>query len=275
MTKDNPPDKSELLNIKQAARLLNVSEVSLRRWTNSGRLACLRIGARRERRFRREDLLAYPERQDRMKRGNGPQSTAASTVDTNQGSNSNVQAYVSGIAIDYGSHLCSFYETDPGRVKLAVPFLADGLKVGDICFFIAADRARSHVLGALAAIYPALEEAQSTGQLKQLDGMASGRGLLDYFEQEFLSATSSGATRMRVLGDMAWFLEKGLGIDELNEFEMTYNHSLGHRFPVVSLCQYDARVFSGVGVLGALKTHDDTFRYPLSGFLGLDRQNVA
>jgi len=43
----------EYLNIEQAARLLNVSETSLRRWTNSGRLACLRVGRRRERRFRR------------------------------------------------------------------------------------------------------------------------------------------------------------------------------------------------------------------------------
>ena len=53
----------DLLDIKQAARFLNVSEASLRRWTNSGRLACLRVGRRRERRFRRDDLLAFAEKQ--------------------------------------------------------------------------------------------------------------------------------------------------------------------------------------------------------------------
>ena len=47
----------ELLDIEQAARFLNVSETSLRRWTNAGRLACLRVGRRQERRFRRVDLL--------------------------------------------------------------------------------------------------------------------------------------------------------------------------------------------------------------------------
>src|SRR4029077_13908040 len=56
-------DPNELLDIGQAAAFLNVSEASLRRWTNSGRLACLRVGRRRERRFRREDLLGFLEGQ--------------------------------------------------------------------------------------------------------------------------------------------------------------------------------------------------------------------
>lgn len=55
------PEGDELLDIKQAARFLKVSETSLRRWTNSGRLPCLRVGRRRERRFRRADLLAFLE----------------------------------------------------------------------------------------------------------------------------------------------------------------------------------------------------------------------
>jgi transcriptional repressor of dcmA and dcmR len=37
------------------------SETSLRRWTNVGDLACLKVGRKRERRFRRADLLAFME----------------------------------------------------------------------------------------------------------------------------------------------------------------------------------------------------------------------
>src|SRR5437879_12576237 len=48
-------DQDELLDIKQAAQFLKVSETSLRRWTNAGRLACLRVGRKRERRFRSEE----------------------------------------------------------------------------------------------------------------------------------------------------------------------------------------------------------------------------
>jgi hypothetical protein len=37
-------DPEDLLDIKQAARYLQVSETSLRRWTNGGgQLACLRV----------------------------------------------------------------------------------------------------------------------------------------------------------------------------------------------------------------------------------------
>lgn len=56
-------DHEDLLDIKQAARFLQVSETSLRRWTNAGQLACLRVGRKRERRFRRADLLAFMEEQ--------------------------------------------------------------------------------------------------------------------------------------------------------------------------------------------------------------------
>ncbi len=42
-------EADELLDIEQAAQFLNVSETSLRRWTNAGRLACFRVGRRRER----------------------------------------------------------------------------------------------------------------------------------------------------------------------------------------------------------------------------------
>src|SRR3989454_7780109 len=46
-------DMAELLDIREAAGFLRVSETSLRRWTNAGQLPCLRIGGRHERRVRR------------------------------------------------------------------------------------------------------------------------------------------------------------------------------------------------------------------------------
>src|SRR5207244_2512321 len=54
-------DMAELLDIREAAGFLRVSETSLRRWTNAGQLPCLRIGGRRERRFRRAGRLVVAE----------------------------------------------------------------------------------------------------------------------------------------------------------------------------------------------------------------------
>src|SRR6267143_769869 len=55
----------ELLDIQQAAALLHVSETSLRRWTNAGRLACLRVDGLHARStcF----LAAAPEVRDRVR----------------------------------------------------------------------------------------------------------------------------------------------------------------------------------------------------------------
>jgi len=50
-----------LLNIKEAAEFLNVSEMTVRRWTDNGSLRCYRVGGRRARRFKPQDLMAYLE----------------------------------------------------------------------------------------------------------------------------------------------------------------------------------------------------------------------
>src|SRR5215471_20078833 len=58
------PEKQRFLTITEAAEFLQVSETSLRRWTNSGKLRCFRVGGRSERRFLKEDLLAFMRTMD-------------------------------------------------------------------------------------------------------------------------------------------------------------------------------------------------------------------
>lgn len=250
----------ELLNIKQAAKILNASEISLRRWSDSGKLTCLRVGVKRERRFRLSDLYAYLEEQN---------AESGNSVRVEQATGRVAHIELEGIAIEYGSHLCSFYETDPGRLKMSLPFLLSGLRGGDRCFLVAAASAQAHILNELRSVKPDIDKDIRDGGLVVLEGMSSSDAMYSYFENAFLDASKHGIHRLRVLGDMAWFLSKDMGIEEINKFETQYNTGIGHRFPVVSLCQYDVREFSGAAVLGALKCHDDTFRYPLTRFLGV------
>src|SRR5438094_957820 len=138
-------DPEQLLNIKQAAELLNVSEISLRRWTNEGRLACRRVGAA---------------------------------------------------------------------------------------------------------------------------GEKTGAAMYDYLERVLVDAVSAGARVIRLLGDMVWTQAKRMAPADLIAFETRVDQSLLKRFPIVAVCQYDAREFSGLTVLSALKCHSDMFRQPLARFLG-------
>lgn len=246
-----------LLNIKQAARLLNVSEVSLRRWTRTGALACFRVGPKQERRFRREDLDAF------LKNDAAPSPMGHERMQTAGSTRTEPE----GICIDHGSHVCSLYENDVGRTKLAVPFLLEGLRAGELCFLVTPKEGQDIILPPLESIWPDLHKEIARGRLVVLDGAESGSAMYDYFKNTFVNETQSGNRRLRVVGDMVWAVEKRLGIDQLIDFELRYNQFLAHRFPVASLCQYDARKFSGVAILDALKCHEDTFQYAFNRFL--------
>lgn len=257
MSDTDPAAQQPLLNLKQAARMLNASEVSLRRWTNSGDLACVRIGPKRERRFRQEDIAAFL----------GARSSATAPAVTEPPAAHETRVYIEGIAIEHGSHICALYDSDKGQQKLALPFLADGLQAGESCCLVAAPDDQSRILTQLATLRRGLDDDMRTGQLVVMEGMASGTAMLERLEEMFLQATRSSKRFIRLLGDMSWSSYQGLDSDALMAFEMRYTHSLARRFPVVSLCQYDARRFSGLDVLQALKCHEDTFRYPLPRFL--------
>jgi transcriptional repressor of dcmA and dcmR len=251
-TEPNP----DLLNIKEAAALLKVSEASLRRWTNAGRLACLRLGAKRERRFRREDLMSFLE--DR----------AATTAPAKPRSARPAEVLLEGIAIAYGNHICTLYENDLGRLKWSVPFLADGLGNGDACFLVGTKPVRDEILGHVSEAYDGVAQALDRGQLVLSDGIPDGEEMCEFVERSLVMATNAGMRAFRLLGDMTWCRHMGMSSDELIEYESRYNYAIARRFPLVSVCQYDVREFSGSAILGALKCHEDTFNYPLSRFMG-------
>jgi excisionase family DNA binding protein len=227
----------ELLDIKQAAQLLNVSETSLRRWTNSGRLACLRIGARRERRFRRADLLAFVGEQPLM-----------------------------GGA---GGHLCGLYVSDVSRVNLAVAFLAEGFEPGSVSYLMAAPDVREQIVVHLERRRPSLRSDIEAGRLVLSEYPSSGgpQGNHDNWERLFTAATRAGARSLRAVGDVSGGLAVRMMRQELLENEALYDE-LARRFRVPSLCLYDVRQFSGLDVLDFLKFHPDLFSQPVDRVFG-------
>ncbi|GAB5467118.1 MAG: hypothetical protein Kilf2KO_01480 [Rhodospirillales bacterium] len=251
---------SDLLNIKEAAAFLKVSEASLRRWTNSGRLGCLRIGAKRERRFRRDDLMAFMEERE-------PTVALAPQGSRPPPHSHAAEVLLEGISIDHGNHICTLYENDLGRLKWSVPFLADGLRNGEGCFLIATKAVRDEILGHIGKVWAGLAEAEESGQLILSDGIGDGEAMCRFVERSLVMASAAGRRAFRLLGDMSWCLAQGMTQEELVAYELRYSYDIARRFPLVSVCQYDVRDFSGAAVLNALKCHEDTFNYPLSRFL--------
>lgn len=250
-------EADELLDIEQAAQFLNVSETSLRRWTNAGRLACFRVGRRRERRFRRADLLAFMEDQPAGDSAVSPRSSSPHSGHT----------VIDGVVYPLGAHLCGLFASQAGRVKQVIAFLEDGLRPGTVCFYSAPAEAQGEVLAHLEKSRPSLRTDIATGRLIVADYIPSPAGQLEYWDTNLAAALRAGAHTLRAVGDL-----RGLGPrmpeEDLFEYEAGYEEGIAKRFPLVTLCQYDVHQFSSVTILSALKLHRDTFRYPADRVLG-------
>jgi excisionase family DNA binding protein len=242
----------ELLDISEAAQFLNVSETSLRRWTNDGLLPCLRIGRRRERRFRRADLLAFME-----------QPTAAQGSGAWEGGPMKTKGRQDEpVAAIHGNHLCGIYGSDAGRLDLAVPFLLEGLQKKSVCFLVAPRAAQKDVLKAMRKKRPSLDSDIKAGRFIVSEHQQSPAEQCRFFEIAMTKAEDEAVESFRVVGDM-WGLRLVVSSQEMIELEIDFERLIVSRFPVVALCAYDARKFTGVELLDALKDHDDTFRYPV------------
>jgi transcriptional repressor of dcmA and dcmR len=245
-------EDTELLDISEAAQFLNVSETSLRRWTNAGVLPCLRIGLRRERRFRRTDLLAF------MEQSGGAEPAAHG----NARSRKKLDWKDEPVTAIHGNHLCGIYGSDAGRLDLAVPFLLEGLRNESVCFLVAPLPAQKAILKAMKRRRPAVDSDIKSGRLIVSEHQDSPAAQVRFFEVAMKKAEDEGVQSFRVLGDM-WGLRLRVSAREMVKLELGFERLIVPQFPVVALCAYDARRFAGVELLDALKDHNDTFRFPI------------
>ena len=72
---------------------------------------------------------------------------------------------------------------------------------------------------------------------------------------------------LRVVGEMTDALGEGSPPGELVRFEEGLNSTV-KRFPAVVVCQYDARKFDGMALLGTIKTHPDIFEMNVGSLIG-------
>jgi hypothetical protein len=214
-------------------------------------LLVFRIGFWRGPRFRRGDLLSFME-QPAGKRsgtnGEGP----VKAIDWRD----------EPIAAVHGNHLCGIYGSDAGRIDLTVPFLLEGLRNKSVCFLVAPSHAQKAILRAMKRRRPALDSDIKTGHLIVSEHQSSPAAQCRFFEVAMRKAEAEGVQSFRVVGDM-WGLRLKVSAREMVKLEVGFERRIVPQFPVVALCAYDARKFSGVELLDALKDHNDTFRFPM------------
>jgi transcriptional repressor of dcmA and dcmR len=245
-------ESTSLLNTREAAHFLRVSEASIRRWSDSGLLPAQRIGRRRERRFARSELVQF------LGKPSGDSQRAVNEPST---------VNIGGASVPLRAHLASIYSTDVGGLRLSIPFLADGLRAGQPCFLVAAGAVLARYTRALADEH--IDVAAATGNGRLVIMAAPGVSVADAianWERLFGKALAGGPTVLRVAGEMV--CERSVfGSDAaMLAYEEAYE-VMARRFPLVTICQYDAREFDGETILRALKSHPDMFEQHLGAFL--------
>ena len=241
------------LNTVEAAELLGVSEASVRRWGDAGLFPMQRVGKRRDRRFQRSDLDAF------LARGNQPAAVSGSNL-----------VSISGAQVPAGTHLATFYASDAGRLRFVVPFLRDGIAMGQPCILVASGKLLDLYVEALEAdLKSTLSDAIRTGQLVIVPAPgATVEASLAFWEDTVPAAVSKfGATVARAVGDMASEREVFPSVREMLMYEQFFT-VLARRLPSVTICQYDVREFDGPVLLEAIKAHPDGFEFGMGRLVG-------
>lgn len=153
------------------------------------------------------------------------------------------------------AHVCGLCDGDPGRRKLIVSFLRDGLKRGDRCLLVAPAEGQSEVLSEID------RDANGSGQLVVCDGTDSPDTFVALVKRLWHEAKEAGPT-LRIAGDMTWILAKKLPIHDWLDIERRLD-ALARQPSLTMLCVYDARRFSSGDFLRALKCHSDHARHPV------------
>lgn len=163
------------------------------------------------------------------------------------------------VMVQAGSHLAIYFNSEEGRVRIAAPFLSEGITLGQPCFLIASGKVLDSYMEAIESDVKAeLAEARLRGLFATAPypGRTVEQALAFWDDRISAVLAASGPTIVRVVGDMACVRDAFGTMQELLMFERRVDAIL-KGFPTVSLCQYDVREFDGPSVLEAIKAHPD------------------
>ena len=255
------PEKQRFLTITEASEFLQVSETSLRRWTNSGKLRCFRVGGRSERRFLQEDLLAF------MQTMNLQPEPPVTETETNTDTLSEER------------HICLFFVNQDEQWQMMRPYLLEHLGTGVPVLYIQDSTPPERLKELLRAEGFLVEDLISHGLLKilppeeayLLTGRFDAQRMLAFIESAILGAIAAGHDRVLLTGEMTWSLPDTPGAESMMQYEALLN-PLVDKYPGVTIvCQYDLKRFDGPSVLEALLTHPSVHVSSgrVAGFYGL------
>jgi len=175
-------------------------------------------------------------------------------------------------------HICAFFHDQDEQHRTLLPYIKEGLDRGERVVHIVNSTYRDEYRRRLREGGIDVLAAESRGQLEVLSwaetylagGSFHQEATLDLADRILSEGRSKGFSRTRAIGDMDWFRENRMGIEhvasgdssipglpcsELLSYEARLNRMLSKHDPDSVICVYDLSRFSGLVILGAMRTH--------------------
>ncbi len=247
----------KLLTINEASELLKVSKASLRRWTNSGRLRCYRVGHRSERRFDLDDLLNLIESKD-----DNHSASRLKRSFTTPPEQPDYQRVPQDINTEKRYHICTFYKDPKEQWQLfRSHFLSHTQESAKTIYLYHGDRDR--VVNWIKSEGFDVDQLSKDGSLLLLstqesycrNGFFNIDQMLEFWKDKFIEAKNEGVEKLLLTGEMGWANCNIIGHDQLVPYEAALDHMLESYPWVTAVCQYPVYQISGVTVFDNLSCH--------------------
>jgi len=172
---------------------------------------------------------------------------------------------LAGSLLDRRAHICAFFSNPDEAYQVLLPFVKDGLELGDKNVHIVDPRLRDEHCQRIASAGVDLETVMQNGQFELRDwsnthlrdGRFDQQKTLALLRQVMDDARKKGFPFTRFVTNMEWALDAGLDANALLEYESTTNYDWikqdGPVNPVI--CSYDLNRFTADIVVDVIRTH--------------------
>jgi len=159
-----------------------------------------------------------------------------------------------------GLHVCYIYNDDQEHSNTLARFFEQGLLAGDRSLCLSENMDPGETMKMLARL-----GVDVTGAGNRIIAQVAGEAycpeeafapdtLLTGLRAFILANRDEGFAGTRIAGDMSWMHRKGIGVDQVLEYEVKVREYI-EGTPCTAICEYDARKFDGSMLMDVLSVH--------------------
>ncbi|WNG47262.1 hypothetical protein F0U60_26415 [Archangium minus] len=161
-----------------------------------------------------------------------------------------------------GQHACLIYEEQDDPLALVAPYAARAFEAGERCVYVVGEQEPERIERSLEAVGVDVVRQRECGALVLVsrwevsfpNGEFDPTAMLGYVRQTITQTLAEGFTGLRLVAEMTWALQMGVGANKLIHYEALGNHLYPDE-PLVAICMYNRARFPAAVCHDALRVH--------------------